>query len=348
MNPQAGAVAVSIGVTGLVAVLGALALIRAAERRPSIAALGAPIVVVASLAAGVAAATRSMLVAKDDYRTLLFVLLAGAPMALLVCMVLARRVQRWERRAARESAERQRVAEVEASRRDTIGWLSHDLRTPITGIRLLAEGLADRHAEDAGTSADLNRLVREVDRVDALVGDIAEMSRLQGPGPRVRSAVDLTDVLSDAVAAVSAEAEAAKVSIIAGAVTGATVLGDVRALTRAVTNLVRNAVQHTPAGEQVLVSVEGTRVDVEDRCGGIQEEDLDHLTEAGWRGDSARSRSGAGFGLAIAAAVARDHDGELTVTNLANGNGCLARLSVGRESIAPIAQVTPFVPGHPL
>ena len=192
-----------------------------------------------------------------------------------------------------------------------VGIVSHvaDLRTPITGIRLLAEGLADRHAEDAGTSADLNRLVREVDRVDALVGDIAEMSRLQGPGPRVRSAVDLTDVLSDAVAAVSAEAEAAKVSIIAGAVTGATVLGDVRALTRAVTNLVRNAVQHTPAGEQVLVSVEGTRVDVEDRCGGIQEEDLDHLTEAGWRGDSARSRSGAGFGLAIAAAGARDHDG---------------------------------------
>lgn len=328
MSSQAGAVAVSFGVTGAVAIAGALTIIRAAERRPSIAALGAPIVVVASLAAGVAAATRAMLVAEDDYHTVLFVLLAGAPMAVLVGLLLARRVQRWERRTARESAERHRVAAVEASRRDTIGWLSHDLRTPITGIRLLAEGLADRYTDDPETSTELSRLVREVDRVDALVGDIAELSRLQGPGPRVRSAVDLGDVLSDAVAAVSAQAEAAQVEIVAGTVAGATVTGDVRALTRAATNLVRNAAQHTPAGEQVLVAVDDTCLSVEDRCGGIPPADLAHLTEAGWRGDAARSRAGAGFGLAIAAAVAAEHAGELSVTNLPSGQGCRAQLRV--------------------
>jgi signal transduction histidine kinase len=125
-----------------------------------------------------------MLIGEDDYRTLVFVLLAGAPMAVVVGLVLARRMLRLEREAARERAERESALEVEQSRRETVRWLSHDLRTPLAGIRALAESL------EGGAVADLAaahaRIVHEVDRLDVMVDDIAELSRLHGPRPTSR------------------------------------------------------------------------------------------------------------------------------------------------------------------
>ncbi|MGL5908882.1 MAG: hypothetical protein ACRCZP_02700, partial [Phycicoccus sp.] len=84
MNPETSAVVLSASVTALAGGTGAVALARLARHRPAVAALGAPIVLVGSLAAGVAVASRQMLIGEDDYRTLVFVLLAGAPMAVLI------------------------------------------------------------------------------------------------------------------------------------------------------------------------------------------------------------------------------------------------------------------------
>ena len=333
MGPELSAVLVSAGVTAGVAVVGGFGVARLGRRNPALAAFGAPIVVVASLAAGVAAASRAMLLGDRDYRVVIFVLLAGAPMAVLIGVLLARRVLDLERQAARERAERERDSQVEAGRRETISWLSHDLRTPLAGIRLLAESLED--GEPDGCS-EPTRIIHEVDRMTAMVDDIGELSALHGVGSTPRDRVSLEDVVSDAIVAVTPLADAAGVQLTGSAGRGIEIDADVRALTRALTNLVRNAVQHTPRGGEVRVVAQAESADgqavvtVADRCGGIPVGELDHLFEPGWRGDSARTSSdrGLGLGLAIAEAVAEIHGGSVTATNTRDGSGCVFSLAL--------------------
>ena len=132
----------------------------------------------------------------------MFVLLAGAPMAVASGLVLARRIGRLERDAAQERSDRDRAREVEESRRETVRWLSHDLRTPLAGIRALAESLEDDAVADP--RAAHARIVHEVDRMDGMVDDIAELSRLHGPGAVARrEEAALDDLVSDAVATVA-------------------------------------------------------------------------------------------------------------------------------------------------
>ncbi len=330
MTPETNAVILSASVTALVGAAGAVALSRIARRRPSIAALGAPIVLVASLAAGVAIASRSMLIGADDYRTLVFVLLAGAPMAVLVGLGLARRVWAMERDAATERAARMRAAEVEESRRETIRWLSHDLRTPLAGIRALAESLEDGAVADP--QAAHGRIVHEVDRMDAMVDDIGELSRLHGSTPTRVEPAALDDLVSDAVATVLPLAAAAGVEVSARDLAGAVVDVDTRGVTRAVTNLLRNAVQHTASGGRVEVRTTShgatSAVEVADGCGGIPGSNLDHVFEPGWRGDGSRHERGMGLGLTIAREVGRMHGGEASVANLPDGSGCVFTLSL--------------------
>lgn len=341
MRPELSAVLVSAATTAAVASAGAFGVWRMAAERPAAAARAAPAVVVAALAAGVAVATRAMVVAEDDYRTVLFVLAAGAPMAALIGVLLARRVSAMQTLAARERADRLRAEEVEASRRETIGWLSHDLRTPLAGVRALAESVQEDMVDDPRVAAE--RIVREVDRLGAMVDDLAELSRVHAlPDDAVRDAVRarervcVDDVVSDAVESVAPVADLAGVSIRAGALCGASAHLDPTSVGRAVTNLVRNAVQHSPAGTVTI----GTRRDgdwvdivVDDACGGIPEAELDRVFEAGWRGDPARRSSagvlpagsgggGMGLGLAIVAEVARAHAGSVSARNREDGTGC--------------------------
>ncbi|NHA66528.1 sensor histidine kinase [Phycicoccus flavus] len=330
MTPETSAVALSAVVTAGAGGTGALLLARLARERPAVAALGAPLVLVGSLAAGVAVATRSMLIAEDDYRTLLFVLLAGAPMAVVVGLLLARRVWRLEHEAASSRAARARDREIETSRRETIRWLSHDLRTPLAGIRVLAESLEDGAVAEPARAH--SSIVREVDRMDGMVDDIAELSRLQGPAEMPREPVELDDLVSDAVSGVSPLADAAGVRLVAGDLAGATVLGEARALSRAVSNVLRNAVQHTPSGGSVTVGTrrdgDVVRVEVADGCGGLDEESLRHVFDAGWRGDTSRHERGMGLGLTITREVSRAHGGDATLANLPDGEGCVVTLAV--------------------
>jgi signal transduction histidine kinase len=330
VTPDTSAVVLSATVTAVAGTVGALVLARLARRRAAYAALGAPIVLVASLAAGVAVASRSMLIGEDDYRTLLFVLLAGAPMAVMVGLVLARRVGRLEAEHARERADRDRAQQVEASRRETIRWISHDLRTPLAGIRALAESLEDDAVADVHEAH--RRIVHEVDRMDAMVDDIAELSRLQGATARRSGSAALDDLVSDAVAGVAPLADAADVEVVARGLAGAVLDLDARAVTRAVTNLLRNAVQHTPPGGRVEVSTRsgagGVEVTVADGCGGIPADEIGHVFEPGWRGDHARTERGMGLGLAIAREVARGHGGDARVENLPDGSGCVVTLAL--------------------
>lgn len=336
MGPDATAVLISAAVTAGVGAAGSLALLSVSARRPAAMALGAPLVMVVSLAAGVAAATRSMVVAEDDYRTVLFVLLAGAPVAILVGLILARRVRAIERTEAAAAATRERDQQVEASRRETIQWLSHDLRTPLTGIRLLAEGWQ----EDPGDATDrADRIVVEADRMAGMVDDITELSRLHGAlAQDDRQLVAVDDVVSEAVAVVAPIAASAGVVVQAGALAGVDVRADPDRFVRALANLVRNAVQHTPRGGVVIVSTEAgdpVTVTVTDECGGLAEADLARMFDPGWRGDTARSERGMGLGTTIAREILRAQGGEVTVANRPGGLGCMATVVLPSLASSP-------------
>ncbi len=337
MGAELGAVVICVLVTAAVGVLGSVLLTRVSRGRAHIAALGAPLVVVAALAAGVGTASGAMLITGEDQKTLVVVLLAGMPVAIGVGLVLARRVRRLEENAAHDRAARERDREVEASRRETIRWLSHDLRTPLAGIRALAESLEDGAVADPAHA--YGRIVHEVDRMDGMVDDIAELSRLQGSPEVLREPVDLDDVVSDAVAGVMPLADAAGVALVAGELAGATVLGEARALTRAVSNVVRNALQHTPQGGSVHVGTArrggSVVVEVADGCGGLPQASLDQVFEPGWRGDPSRHDRGMGLGLTISREVARAHGGDATAANLPDGTGCIVRLEVPRRALPP-------------
>lgn len=333
MGPETSAILLSAGTTAAVAAVGAGVLAAVSRERPARAALGAPFVVVASLAAGVAAATRSMLIGEHDYRTVLFVLMAGAPMAVLIGIILARRVSAMERSVARERAERERDASVESGRRETIRWLSHDLRTPLSGIRLIAEDRAE--TADPGDSS-WSTVIREADRMATMIDDIAELSRLHGDPTRARDAVPLADIVSDAVASIAPLAAARRIRLEGEHQPGPAVQLDVPAVTRAVTNLLRNAVQHSAPDSTVHISAhpDGRSVEVTDSCGGIPTADLPHVFEAGWRGDHARTsgQAGMGLGLAIVREVARSHGGDVRVSNTVDGRGCTFTLTLLTDS----------------
>ncbi len=330
MGEGLAAVTTAVAVTAGAGGVGALALARLGRRRPSLAAVGAPIVVVLALAVGVAAASRAMLISETDYRGLLVILLAGAPIAVAVGLLLARRVSALETRAAMERAEAAQAQAREASRRETISWLSHDLRTPLTGIRLLAEDLQGPPAPtERRVRGAAERITREVDRLDGMVGDIETLSRLHDTVAPSRTQVALDDLVSDAVASLAPLAERERVDVVDGGLAGSTVSVDPQQVSRALSNILRNALQHTNAGHAVVVTTRGRVVTVADGCGGIPEADLPHLATPGWRGDAARAGGGMGLGLAIADEVARSHGGSLAVRNADDPRGCVVTFELG-------------------
>jgi signal transduction histidine kinase len=329
---QAQAVLLSAGVAAAVGVVGALLLVWLARRSPARAAVAAPLVVVLSVAAGVYASARAMVLSDRDSTTVLLVLLAAVPVAVVVGVVTARRVQNLTRLRARDMAAAERDREVEAGRRELVAWVSHDLRTPLAGMRALTEALQDGVATDPADYLDRMRL--EVMRMSAMVDDLLALARLQSNGLRLdRVRTSVADVASEVVAFSQPVAQAAGVRLSGQADGPAFADIDPGEVSRAVANLLTNAVRHTQPGGAVTVTV-STRtagepathraeVAVQDACGGIPPDVLDRVFEAGWRGTGARTPrpgAGAGLGLAIVRGVAEAHGGESTVAN--HGEGC--------------------------
>lgn len=329
-GPALEAVALAAVVSFVVGTVGAIVVLAVARTRVVAAASAAPLVVVLSLAAGVWASSRAMFLEAGDSETMLLVLLAAVPVALGVGFVVARRIHVLNRAAAEAEMARRRDREVESHRRELVAWVSHDLRTPLAGMRAVTEALEDGVAPDP--AAYLVRLRREVDRMDGMVDDLLALSRLQSAGLQLRrDRVSLTDLVSDAVAAAQPLAMEAGV-VLAGTSTPATAYVDAAEVGRAVRNLLVNAIRHTPRGDRVDVDVAhrdgAVTVTVADACGGIPEADLARVFEAGWRGTDARTpgTAGAGLGLAIVKGVADAHGGTVDVANA--GRGCRFRLAL--------------------
>ena len=237
---------------------------------------------------------------------------------------------------ARLAESRARERRVEESRRELIAWISHDLRTPLAGIRAMAEALEDGMVEDPARYYP--RMRDQVDRLSGMVDDLFELSRIHSGTLRLAlEPVALYDLISDTVAGFGPVAQAKSLDLRFAGETGLTVLADPRELSRVVGNLVMNAIQHSPSGSPITVSVRergdgGAVISVEDAAGGIPEQDIARVFEAGWRASEPRSPGGAGLGLAIVQGIVTAHQGEVIVQNVPNG--CRFDVLLPRRAVA--------------
>lgn len=222
---------------------------------------------------------------------------------------------------------------VEADRRELVANTAHDLRTPLTCIRVIADALAD----DLLADPELRRVYLEslranVVRMSGLVDAWSEMSQPETVLlTRRRESVRIGDLVLDLLLRFHPYAAAAGVRLEAdvgdGDVTARAEPGQVSSI---LNNLVQNGLRHTPPGAAVTVRVEQdastTLVRVQDACGGIPDEDVDRLFDRHWRGDQAVATAGSGLGLTIASALAKRLGGRLSVSN--KEPGCEFRLEL--------------------
>ena len=220
-----------------------------------------------------------------------------------------------ERLSAEEAARDQ----SDAARRDLVAAVSHDLRTPITSLRLLADAVQDEIVDSDTRRAYLKRMNTHIDALSALIDDLFELSRLEaGDIGWSLEQVPLRELVGETVEAMRAQAEAKGVAVHAE-VPGA--LAPARAnpekLQRVLFNLIQNAIRHTPADGSVVVRAEPVagriEVEVADDGEGIALEEREHVFDAFFRGGTgaARSGAGAGLGLAVSRAIVEAHGGRI-------------------------------------
>lgn len=230
------------------------------------------------------------------------------------------------RRTLREARERERAAE--RARRELVAFMSHDLRTPLAGMRALSEALEDGIVTDVPRA--LAHLRATVRRMSLLVDDLFALSRVQGPVDRQdRQQVSLAEVVHDVVTEAASTAAPAGVQLAVEVTPGdpLTVQGSSADLTRALANLVANGVRHTRPGAAVRICASraasgAVQIEVVDQCGGIPDAHLTRVFDTGWRGSPSRGddHGRAGLGLAIARGVVQSHSGQIGVHN--TGDGC--------------------------
>ncbi|GGP35987.1 sensor histidine kinase [Streptomyces abikoensis] len=229
--------------------------------------------------------------------------------------------------SARLAESRERERALDASRRELVAWISHDLRTPLAGLRAMSEALEDGVAEDP---ARYHRQIRtEVDRLNTMVGDLFELSRIHaGALPLRPSRMSVYDLVDEALAGAGPLAREQGVKLVGNGdgngVAAVPVEVDGKEMTRVLGNLLVNAIRRTPPDGTVAVAArreaDAVVVSVTDGCGGIPEEDLPRVFETGWRGSAARTRpGGAGLGLAIVRGIVEAHAGRASVHNVPGG-----------------------------
>lgn len=233
---------------------------------------------------------------------------------------------------------------VEAARRDFVANVSHELKTPVGALSLLAEAISDACDEPAAVRRFAGRMRHEADRLGRLVQELIDLSRLQGadPLPEPRS-VTVDRVVREAVDRTGLAAAAGQIEVVTGGDTGCSVLGSESQLVTALGNLIDNAIAYSPPLTRVTVGVRRHRDTVEiaitDEGIGIAESDLERVFERFYRADPARSRAtgGTGLGLAIVKHVATNHGGSVQVWSV-EGSGSTFTLRLPALSAAPTAR----------
>jgi two-component system sensor histidine kinase SenX3 len=221
---------------------------------------------------------------------------------------------------AEDLSEAQRV---DAVRRDFVANVSHELKTPIGALSLLAEAVLSSADEPEAVRHFAGRMEAEAGRLSDLVGDLIDLSRLQGTDPLKDAApVEVDDVVDEATDAVRQLASNSQIDVVVGGTQGLTVLGMESQLVTALRNLLTNAINYSPRGTSVAVATRLTdgvvEISVTDQGMGIPESELHRVFERFYRVDQARSRvtGGTGLGLSIVKHVAENHGGEVGVWSI--------------------------------
>ena len=228
---------------------------------------------------------------------------------------------------------------VEAMRRDFVANVSHELKTPVGAIQLLAETV-EAGADDPDFVRDYSgRMRKEARRLGVLVQEIIELTRLQeGDALAEPEVVDIDDVVAEAVDRVRVEADGRQIALVAGGTKGLRVRGDAALITTAVRNLLDNAIRYSEPRTRVSVGVsldaedpDIVRIAVVDQGIGIPKEEQERVFERFYRVDKARSRAtgGTGLGLSIVKHVAADHGGTVELWS-APGRGSTFTLVLPR------------------
>ncbi|HEY2286482.1 MAG TPA: ATP-binding protein [Streptosporangiaceae bacterium] len=239
-----------------------------------------------------------------------------------------------------EARDRERA--LEASRRELVAWVSHDLRTPLAGLRAMAEALEDGVVADPPTVSRYHTQIRkETDRLTLMIDDLFELSRIHAGALRlVKRQVELGELIGEALTSAEPLARAKGVQLRGFAAASPAVVVDTAEVGRALRNLITNAIRHTPAyGSVEVLGDEGAgmaRVSVSDSCGGIPAEHLPRVFDVAFRGQPARTPGpdeGAGLGLSIARGIVEAHSGRIGVRNVGPGCQFAIWLPVARDGI---------------
>jgi two-component system, OmpR family, sensor histidine kinase SenX3 len=234
---------------------------------------------------------------------------------------------------------------LEAVRRDFVANISHELKTPVGALVLLAETLLSE--DDTAVAQRLaQRLLDESLRVSRTIDDLLELSRIEAEEPALRAPVPVHLCLAEAAERVRPAAERRSVELVVEEPDArATVVGDRRQLVSAISNLLDNAVKYSDAGSTVEVTsrTDGRWVEiaVRDHGIGIPRRDLGRIFERFYRVDRARSRDtgGTGLGLAIVRHVANNHHGEVSVESQeGEGSIFVLRLPAGPGPVLVAAE----------
>ncbi|NEA63528.1 HAMP domain-containing sensor histidine kinase [Streptomyces sp. SID12488] len=331
-------------------------LIRRRSLTTSLAVVAA--VAVTAMLAGTLAVARAMFLSRHDLTVVTMVVAMAAVVSLVVALLLGRWVVAGSRAltaaarsfgdgghfaapdgsinaelaalsrelastSAKLATSRDRERALETSRRELVAWISHDLRTPLAGLRAMSEALED------GVAAEPERYLRqmrtEVERLNDMVGDLFELSRIHaGALALTPSRISMYDLVGDALAGADALAREHGVWLIGDRIEPVPVEVDGKEMSRVLSNLLVNAIRRTPSDGTVAVAAErspdGVVVSVTDGCGGIPDEDLPRVFDTGWRGTHARTPpAGAGLGLAIVRGIVEAHRGQAAVRNVPGG-----------------------------
>ncbi len=234
--------------------------------------------------------------------------------------------------------DRTRERRVEAIRRDFVANVSHELKTPVGALNLLAEAVQEAAEDPEAVRRFSGRMQTESARLTRLVQQIIELSRLQGDDPlEDPQIVDVDGIVARAIDQSTIDAQSKGITVVHGGERGLQILGNRDEVALALGNLVANAVAYSPDHSTVVVAARANSLMVDltitDQGIGIPPSEIDRIFERFYRVDPARHRStgGTGLGLSIVKHVAASHGGEVRVWSV-EGQGSTFTLSLPRRA----------------